>query len=261
MSGLGNDFICADVTKNDLPETPSEAAVRLCRRDSGVDAPEGGRRGADGLILIGRAKDGADFSMRIFNADGSEAAMCGNGIRCVAKFILDNGLSDKRNLSIETLSGIRKVSTLGEANMPDCEVKVDMGKADASAFGEGWLVKVGNPHYIRFKSHFPESNKIVSEGEALQQSKDFPDGINVEWAVVENPRKIRMKVFERGCGMTLACGTGACATAAAAFSAGLAESPVNVVMDGGSLEVSAEGGNIIMKGRAETEINDLEIWK
>ena len=250
MQGLGNDYL---YVYGNVPENIKDISTALSDRHFGA--------GADGMIFISPS-DIADFSMRIFNADGSEAKMCGNGIRCVGKYVYDKGYTDKTRLKIETLSGIRnlKLNVLGGRVKT---VTVDMGQAEAGSAktvtidGESVTytpVNVGNPHAVIFVND-TQSASINTIGQKFQTHKDFPGGVNVEFAQIIDESNIRMRVYERGSGITMACGTGACATVAAAVKEGLvkANSPVYVTLDGGKLEITVSDQNTVtMTGPAKT---------
>ncbi len=252
MQGLGNDYL---YFFGDVPENVVELAKKLSDRRFGV--------GSDGLIFIGRS-DAADFSMRIFNADGSEAKMCGNGIRCVGKYVHDRGLTEKTDISVETLSGIKRL-TLELENGKTVSVGVKMGAAEASdeIKVEGLSiipVSVGNPHAVIF-CRDAETEALTDIGRALNISPEFPGGVNVELVSRLGQRALRMRVYERGSGVTLACGTGACAAAAAAVKLGMCEpdTPIDVVLDGGTLTITVENtGEVYMRGPAEF-VCDCEI--
>ena len=240
MQGLGNDYL---YFYGEAPENAAALSVRLSDRHFGP--------GADGLIFIGPS-DRADFRMRIFNADGSEAKMCGNGIRCVGKYVYDRGLTDQTELLIETGAGLRRL-LLHPENGKVVSVTVEMGKARVEARPEGgFRVDVGNPHLVCFVSDAEEA-PLTTLGPALCGS--VPGGINVEFVQVLGPDRLRMRVWERGSGVTLACGTGACAAAAAAVSGGFcgAGRPIAVRLDGGTLQITVEeDGTLRMEGPAET---------
>lgn len=290
MEGLGNDYIYVDAGRFAIDD-PSELAVRLSDRHFGV--------GADGLVLIGSSVC-ADFSMRMFNADGSEGKMCGNAARCVAKYVYDKGLTRSLELSLETLSGVKRLFLrLGADGLVE-SVTVDMGgfeivqkeltlKACGQVF-RGTLVDVGNPHFVVF-CHDADSVDLAAVGPAIENHPLFPDRINVEFVSVlpgDSAGKsindvscgissghLRMRVWERGSGITLACGTGACATAAAALTLGLPGNIPNpdlsgpitpsgsscdfpsgisytIVMDGGPLQIFSNHGALLMTGPART---------
>ena len=249
MEGLGNDYIYVDASRYHIQD-PAALSVRLSDRHFGI--------GGDGLVLIGPSEK-ADFSMRMFNADGSEGMMCGNAARCIGKYVWDKGLTQKSEIGLETPSGIVRLNVhTGPDGLVD-SVTVGMGKyrivdpertvrAGGAAF-TGTVVDVGNPHFVVFCDGAGAVDPAVAGPEI---EKSFPGGINVEFASVEEPGRIRMRVWERGSGVTLACGTGACAIAAAAVSHGLCSGPISIVMDGGTLSVACDGGSILMNGPART---------
>ena len=231
MQGLGNDYLYhyGEV------ENPAELSIKWADRHFGI--------GSDGLILI-QDSELADFKMRIFNADGSEAMMCGNGIRCVGKFVYDKGYTTKTTLTIETLSGIRTLQLDVQEGLVQ-QATVDMG--DVKVEQEITLsvleqevrcvpVSVGNPHCIVFCEDADEA-PLTTIGAALERHEQFPQGVNVEFVQVLDRHHIRMRVWERGSGITMACGTGACASAAAAVKAGFCDSPLVVKLDGGDLNI------------------------
>lgn len=244
MQGLGNDYLflnCLDGEPVDLPGL----AVRMSDRHFGA--------GSDGLICLCPSELG-DFRMKMFNADGSEGEMCGNGIRCLARYIREQGLSDKKVLDIETRAGLRRTELLEDA------VRVDMGvprlspPMELETLGRRWRltpVSMGNPHGVIF---CPEINglDLTSVGPALEKHPAFPDGINVEFVEVADRTTLRMRVWERGSGETMACGTGACAALAAAVSAGLTERTARVELPGGTLEVSWDQNTVFLTGPAVT---------
>ena len=239
MQGLGNDYL---YVYGPVPEDAAQLSRRLSDRHFGP--------GADGLIFMGPTRR-ADFSMRIFNADGSEAEMCGNGIRCVGKYLYEHGYTRKRVLVIETRAGLRQLTLHGEADKIT-GVSVEMGTAKTTPGSAGDLVDLGNPHLVRFVSDAGAVD-VTALGPELEHS--VPGGVNVEFVQLLAPKRLRMRVWERGSGVTLACGTGACASAAAAVSRGLcpADSPIEVVLDGGSLFITVRAdGSIQMEGPAET---------
>lgn len=249
MQGLGNDFM---LVYSQVPGNVSPLCRRLCDRHFGI--------GADGVIFLSPSRV-ADARMRIFNADGSEAKMCGNGIRCVAKYLYDKGLVRQETMTVETLSGVKALKLSVEKDRVR-SVSVDMGAACleqakvplSEDMGSGMLISVGNPHLVIF-SDTVEDLPLSLWGPRIESDPRFPDGVNVEFVQVLSPEKLRMRVWERGCGVTLACGTGACAAAFAAVQAGLcpAGRPIEVVLDGGSLHITvdAEGG-VSMAGAAVT---------
>ena len=239
MQGLGNDYL---YFYGEAPGNAAELSRRLSDRHFGP--------GADGIIFIAPSEQ-ADFSMRIFNADGSEAKMCGNGIRCVGKYVYDKGYTDKKELVIATGSGPRRLR-LRPVNGKVVSALVDMGIARVTPGADGDLVNVGNPHLVVFLED-AETAPLLTEGPRLSQS--VPDGVNVEFVSRPAPDCLRMRVWERGSGVTMACGTGACAAAAAAVSRGLCSAgrPIKVRLDGGELEITVDKeGRVQMEGPAET---------
>ena len=253
MEGLGNDYVYIDASRFPIAD-PSALAIRLSDRHFGV--------GGDGIILIGPS-DRADFSMRIFNADGSEGKMCGNGARCVGKYVYDKHLTSKTDIALETLSGIKMLHLNVGADGLVESVAVDMGSyslmdapqkiiAEGRAFcGKG--ISMGNPHYVIFTDD-ADTLDLYTYGPFIECDPAFPDRTNVEFAKVIAPGVIRMRVWERGSGITMACGTGACATAAAALELGLISGQCQIVMDGGSLSISCDkdSGKVVMTGPAVT---------
>ena len=248
MQGLGNDYL---YFHEEVPADVSKLSILLSDRHYGI--------GADGLIYITHS-DAADFGMRIFNADGSEALMCGNGIRCVGRYIYDKGLSDKTDLNIETRSGIRQLK-LDVQEGKVTSVSVNMGKIKVSSCREIavqgqtytlYPVSIGNPHAVIFTD---EEGLCLPEkiGSDIEHHPLFPGGVNCEFVSLRPDGTLRMRVWERGSGVTMACGTGACASAAAAVFTGRAsaEKPVYVELDGGILEFRQEDGDFWMKGPAE----------
>lgn len=251
MEGLGNDYIFVDVTRFPISD-PSALAKKVSDRHFGV--------GSDGLVLIGRS-DRADFSMRIFNSDGSEATMCGNASRCIGKYVYDKGLTTKKEITLETLSGIRTIRMHVAQDNTVVLVTVDMGQfiydptirevTSAGRRFKGYCISVGNPHFVIFTDELTQ-NEIDQWGPAIESDPQFPDRTNVEFARFDETGDIRMRVWERGSGITMACGTGASATAAAAHIAGLINGRSNVIMDGGTLFLDiTPDKRILMTGPAE----------
>ncbi|MBR4752843.1 MAG: diaminopimelate epimerase [Thermoguttaceae bacterium] len=250
MHGLGNDYI---YVYGAVPENIVELSRKASERRFGI--------GSDGMIYIEPSRV-ADFKMRIFNADGSEALMCGNGIRCVGKYVYDKGYTDKTRLRIETLSGIKTLE-LQTCNGKVKTVAVDMGAGIAQdelsldVDGEKVVctpVSVGNPHAVIFVDD-AENAPVQTLGPKLERHSAFPDGVNVEFVQVLNERALRMRVWERGSGMTAACGTGACASVVAALRKGVCfyNVPIAVQLDGGTLQIQAtREGVVTMVGPAET---------
>ena len=233
MHGAGNDYIYVDTTNYPIA-APEKKAIEWSKFHTGI--------GSDGLILIGNS-DKADFSMRIFNADGSEAMMCGNGSRCVGKYVYEYGLTAKKKITLDTRSGI-KVLKLHVEGGKVTAVTVDMGsplETEAVDFGDQFpfqstRVSMGNPHLVIFVNDITKVD-LSSIGPKLENHPLFPDRTNVEFAQVLEEGKIRMRVWERGSGVTRACGTGACATAVAAFLTGRAGRKSIIGMDGGTLTI------------------------
>lgn len=254
MHGLGNDYIYIDSFKtpaDTLPDLPTLAA-RLSQRRFSV--------GADGLVQI-LPSAVADARMRMFNADGSEGLMCGNAIRCVGKYLYERGLvsPDTREITVETGSGVKALSLSVRDGCVD-SVTVDMGMVTvgevytAATFGETYTlipVSVGNPHAVCFVGG-AEAVPVETVGAALSASVE--GGVNVEFAESVDETTLRMRVYERGSGVTLACGTGACAVVVAAVSRGICppHTPVTVLLDGGALTViHTDGSATYMIGGAE----------
>lgn len=269
MQGTGNDYIYVDTTKYPI-ENPEEVSKIWSAPHTGI--------GSDGLVLIGRSEK-ADFSMRIFNADGSEAMMCGNATRCIGKYLYENELTKKTEITLDTLSGI-KVLKLHVADGKVEAVTVDMGMpADEPADYDGkgakpmkehpievegeryvaTTVSMGNPHLVIFVNDITKVD-LPTIGPKLENHPLFPGRINVEFAQVLGEGKIRMRVWERGSDITQACGTGACATAVAAALTGRAGRESIIIMDGGSLTIEWDVAtkHILMTGGA-TKVFDGEI--
>lgn len=256
MHGCGNDYIYIDC-RDGVPENVEELAVRLSDRHKGI--------GGDGIILI-CASDKSDFLMRIFNADGSEGKMCGNGIRCVAKFVFDKGLTDKRHLEIDTLSGVKTIDIAGDAKPGDKEtwVTVDMGKPEIESIEEtiqlpdgtrltGSVISMGNPHFVCYGNDAITDHHVLVKGPMAERHERFPDRSNIEFAQLTGKNEVEMRVWERGSGETMACGTGACATAMAAIAKGLTGPDVTVHLRGGDLRISLDSrGHVLMTGPATT---------
>ena len=248
MHGAGNDYIYVDTTRYPIA-APEKKAIEWSKFHTGI--------GSDGLILIG-SSDKADFSMRIFNADGSEAMMCGNGSRCVGKYVYEYGLTAKKEITLDTRSGI-KVLKLHVEGGKVTAVTVDMGsplETEAVDFGDQFpfqstRVSMGNPHLVTFVEDITQIN-LPEIGPQLENYHLFPDRTNVEFAQIVGKDTIRMRVWERGSGITQACGTGACATAVAAVLHGLAGRKCDIIMYGGTVTIEWEEatGHILMTGPA-----------
>ena len=260
MHGAGNDYIYVDLQKYVIPN-PELAAKRWSAPHFGI--------GSDGLVLINRAQNEAeaDFSMRIFNADGSEAMMCGNASRCIGKYLYEKGLTDKTTIRLETLSGIKVLHLSLNAQHQVEKVTVDMltpsfdvaeqftGIAPSltgiPGAKEGVFVSMGNPHYVIFVDDI-EAIDIAFHGQRLEHDAAFPQRCNIEFAQLTAPGQLRTRVWERGSGITMACGTGACATVAAASRTKRIEHAADVVMDGGTLHIEwhRDDHHIYMTGPA-----------
>ena len=249
MHGLGNDYL---YVYGEVPENVSELSVKLSNRHFGV--------GSDGMVFISKS-DVADYKMRIFNADGSEAKMCGNGIRCVGKYLYDKGYVNKTDITVETLSGIKDLHLIVEDGKV-VEVSVAMGAAiakesikldiDGNAV-ELTPVCVGNPHAVIFIDDMSDSPLTIL-GPKIEKHSMFPDGVNVEFVRVVSKNELQMRVWERGSGVTMACGTGACASVAASVSKGYCEKneEISVRLDGGALKIIIlDDDSVIMTGPAE----------
>ena len=260
MQGAGNDYIYVDTQQYDIPD-PEKAAIAWSAYHTGI--------GSDGLVLIGKPQDGrrADYSMRIFNADGSEAMMCGNASRCIGKYLYEKGLTRKDTIRLETLSGIKILKLHLQDNKKVVEsVTVDMLEpklenpeqfigpsvleADGRKF-EGTYVCMGNPHFVTFVDDI-DTIDIAHYGKILERAKAFPQRCNIEFAQVTDTDAIRTRVWERGSGITMACGTGACATAVAAALTKRTGRKSSIVMDGGTLQIeySEADDHVYMTGPA-----------
>lgn len=258
MHGLGNDFVMINGFREQLPDDLLGFAKKICHRRLGV--------GADGLILL-LPSDTDTLRMRIINSDGTEAEMCGNGIRCFALFAKEQGMVTTDNFTVETLAGPIGIQIKG-----DNLVTVDMGYPVLNApeipvVGEGEIiaqpiqlldkefrftaVSTGNPHSVIFVDdveHFP----LDTYGPVSEKHPFFPAKVNTEFVQVLSRQKVRMRVWERGCGETMACGTGACATTVAAILNGLTDRTIDVVLDGGTLNITWDEstGKMFMTGEA-----------
>ena len=264
MHGAGNDYIYIDTMRFPIAN-PEKLAIAWSDRHKGI--------GGDGIILIGKNESG-HFTMRIFNNDGSEGKMCGNGIRCVGKYLYDNGITSEKELPIDTLSGTKLLHMTTDADNKVVEVTVDMGEpilADKHQLatpdgsmkdGEvmightnyrGTFVSMGNPHFVNFINGVEEYD-VQTNGIRLEKAQIFPERCNIEFAEIRPDGSIRMRVWERGSGITMACGTGACATAVAAALTGRAGRTSTIVMDGGQLTIvwNENDNHIYMTGPATT---------
>lgn len=265
MHGLGNDYVYMDCTKSGIPDNVTSLAQFVSNRHFGV--------GSDGLILI-CASEICDFKMRMFNLDGSEAQMCGNGIRCVGKFVYDKGLTSKTEITVETLAGVKKLKLQVE-NQKVAMVEVDMGEPilEASKIPVVAItspvtglklqakekefnftcVSMGNPHAITIVDNVKEFD-VKKYGSRLEVDAHFPEKANIEFIKIIDENTIEMRVWERGSGETFACGTGACAVAVACYLNGLTKNEVTVKLLGGDLNIkwNKENNHIYMTGPAVT---------
>ena len=269
MEGIGNDYVYID-NINQTVDGPNELSKRISDRHFGV--------GSDGLILISRS-DKADFKMNIYNPDGSEAEMCGNGIRCVGKFVYDKCLTNKTEVTIETLAGIKtleltldngKVSLVkvdmgepilesSEIPVINCDIKKSLNQTCFATINVEFrdkieqltCVSMGNPHAICFVNNVNDID-IEKIGSTIENDEHFPNRTNVEFIEVVSKNEINMRVWERGAGETLACGTGACASVVASVLNGYTERDVMVNLLGGKLEISYDKNNnhVYLKGPA-----------
>ena len=260
MDGAGNDYIYVDTTRYPISD-PQTASVKWSNRHTGI--------GSDGLVLIGKPSilSGADFSMRIFNADGSEAKMCGNASRCIGKYLYERHLTDSSEIKLETLSGVKTLSlTLSPDRLTVTGVTVDMlqpafhqasqydeqvGLDALREYGHPLFVSMGNPHCVVFVDDIAAID-VARVGAIGEHLPAFPERCNIEFAQLTGTDELRTRVWERGSGITMACGTGACATAVAAAHVGLTSRESDVVMDGGRLHVRwAEDDHVMLSGPAE----------
>ena len=263
MHGAGNDYIYFDCFKQKI-ENPNELSIALSDRHFSI--------GGDGIVMI-CPSDVADAKMRMFNIDGSEGKMCGNAIRCVAKFLYDKGICKKDKLSIETLSGIKYLD-LNIENGKVTQVTVDMGKAilnpkeipvnfdgetaikrKAVIDGKEYTVtcvSMGNPHCVVFDDANPDDIDLHNIGPKFEKNELFPEQVNTEFVKVIDDKTLKMRVWERGSGETLACGTGACATVVAAVENGYCKKgePVKVILTGGELFIKYTDDAVFMTGPA-----------
>lgn len=260
MHGIGNDFVMVNAFSQELPSDLPELSRQMCHRKFGV--------GADGLILASPGGQEAPFSMRMFNPDGSESEMCGNGVRCFALFVRAEGLTELQQIPVVTGAGLLQLEVL-----PDERVRVDMGPArltrgeigmtgdpaetfmgqDIYQDRQMWLagaVSMGNPHLV---IPVPDASAVALEevGPKLERHPQFPQRVNVHFVQVESRLSLIQRTWERGAGATLACGTGACAAAVACHLMGLCERKVTVRLPGGALEIEYRvDGRVWMTGPA-----------
>lgn len=272
MQATGNDFIIVDYINNDFNYSFKRLAEYLCNRKFGV--------GADGILIIEKSEV-ASYKMRIFNSDGSEAEMCGNGIRCFAKFLYEHNMVDKDQFKIETISGIKDI-VLNKENERVESVKVDMGKpcfdfekiqvyCDSYNIlknnekeilnekdslkslridnNEFYIVSLGNPHAVCFVDNLDDID-LENVGKKVENYKYFPNRINVEFVKVIDEKNIEARIWERGVGETFSCGTGACAISAVSRIVKSTNSKINVNLKGGKLKVSYDFENVYLEGEA-----------
>lgn len=279
MHGCGNDYVYVDCTKEVIPDIAA-TAVRVSDRHFGI--------GSDGLILI-KSSEVADFEMDMYNADGSRGKMCGNGIRCVAKYVYDHGLTNKTEITVDTQAGIKTLQ-LTVCDGKVSKVRVDMGEpvlipqeipVKASVLGladdrreaivaqpftvanssyDITCISMGNPHCITFIDEDVRSFPLEAIGSLFEKHELFPEGVNTEFVNIIDKEHLRMRVWERGSGETLACGTGACAVAVASYLNGFTGRKVDVELMGGHLEIvyDAATNHVFMTGPA-TEVFSGEI--
>lgn len=270
MHGLGNDYVYVNLFDEKV-ENPEEVAVAVSDRHFGV--------GSDGLVLIAPSAV-ADFRMIMYNADGSQGAMCGNASRCVAKYVYERGMTNKTVITLETASGVRTLYLTVEKGKVSC-VRVDMGEPILDCrrvpclLGEGVVtrariealdrtfeltpVSMGNPHGVIFLDEPVEAFDVARYGAALETHPAFPQKVNIEFINILSRGRLRMRVWERGSGITLACGTGSCAALVAASLCGLTDRRAVVALDGGELtnEWDEATGHVLMTGPA-THVFDGE---
>ena len=267
MQGLGNDYVYVNCFEETI-ENPPEMAKKVSNRNFGI--------GSDGLIMI-NPSDVADFEMEMYNADGSRSEMCGNGIRCVGKYVYDYGLTEKEHISVETLAGIKYLDLTVEDGKVKL-VKVDMGNPELVpanipivADGDRVIdepinvngteyrmtgVSMGNPHAVVYVEDV-KGLDIEKIGPAFENHERFPNRVNTEFVKVLDQNTVEMRVWERGSGETMACGTGACAVAVACILNGLTEDKVTVKLLGGDLQIEwdKEADKVYMTGPAEVSFD------
>ncbi len=272
MQGCGNDYVYIDTAQEEVRD-PQKLALRMSERHFGV--------GADGLVLI-MPSETSDFRMRMFNSDGSEGEMCGNAIRCVGKYVYDRGLTQKKVITIETLAGEKKLHLMTENGVVK-EVRVDMGTpvfsgreipvavegekitVQLSAAGRTfacYCLSMGNPHCVIFVENAMEF-PVEIYGPLLEKDPFFPNKTNVEFVEIKDPTHLCLRIWERGSGETLACGTGVCAAAVAAAQWKGAERQMTVTMRGGDMQTewSAENDHVFMTGPAAFSFDGVWLGK
>lgn len=261
MHGAGNDYVYIDA-RNEKIDNPNSLAIKISNRHFGV--------GSDGLVLIMNS-DMADFRMRMFNADGSESGMCGNASRCVGKYLYEKGITDKKEIALETGSGIKTLRLMLRGNqVRKVSVDMDIPRLEADEIPvdypdpmnvpvEGMTftcVSMGNPHAVTFIADTANFD-VATVGSRIENNPFFLQRTNVEFAQVVAPDRIKMRVWERGSGETLACGTGACATLVAAVLRGMTERKANIELLGGEVEVewNEQSNKVTLTGGAEWVFN------
>lgn len=272
MHGAGNDYIYVNGFKEKV-ENPEKISIALSDRHFGI--------GSDGLVLI-LPSETCDFKMRMFNADGSEGKMCGNASRCIGKYVYENGLTGKTEITLETLSGVKKLKLFPNRNGKVDYVEVDMGKAllktkdipmnsDKEHFVNSPLevggkeyrvtcVSMGNPHAVIFVDE-TDNLKLEEIGPLFENHPVFPEKVNTEFVKILSPEDIRMRVWERGSGETLACGTGACASVVASVLCGFCgyNIPIRVHLKGGMLTITYQSNGTVIMGGNAVKVFDGEI--
>jgi diaminopimelate epimerase len=256
LEATGNDFL---VTLDpDAPGLSDQAVTLLCDRHCGI--------GADGFIAIGPGRDGADCTMALRNADGSAAEMSGNGIRCLAWVAARAGLGTERELIVDTAAGRRMIALVRDAAGEVVAAEVDMGPvlvdADETTITvhgtdyRGHVANIGNPHFVTFVDD-PEATRVTTHGPIIERNAHFPHGANVEFVRVESPQALTMRVWERGAGETLSCGTGACAAVAVANARGLVGETVCMRVPGGELDIVL--GATVRLGGPVVHVFDMDV--
>ncbi len=266
MQGCGNDFVILDYEEfKKMNLNMSDTAKKLCDRNFGI--------GADGMIIPNINTEETDIGWFFYNSDGTTAQMCGNGMRCFAKYVFDKGLVNKKEFSVKTLAGIIKPQILD-----DGQVRVNMSKPILESekipfiplnnlkykisvnnmIFEGNAVSMGNPHFVIFVSPEDDTLQLAKEyGSTIETSAEFPEKTNVEFIKIKSYKKIELRVWERGCGITLACGTGACASVVAGVLNGYIENSVDVELLGGTVHIDWAGSkenpncDVFLTGPAE----------
>lgn len=272
MHGAGNDYVYIDAI-NQCPTNLPQLSIEMSDRHKGV--------GADGIVVI-LPSDKADFKMRMFNADGSEGEMCGNASRCLAKFVFDKGLTKSRHITLETLAGIKRLEITEVIDGSAKEVVVDMGepifipadipvKSDkemmnypiSSSLGIIYItaVSMGNPHGVVFVNSDVRDVDVEALGREIQNNDIFPNKANIEFVKINRRNDLDMRVYERGSGETMSCGTGACAAVVVASRLGLADREATVHLLGGDLHIRwAEDRHVYLRGDAVT-VFEGEYWR